>query len=235
MTGQDDPAAAGRDRLRAGHSDREHVVEALKDAFADGRLAKDEFDVRAGRALAARTYADLAALTDDIPAAARLPCPAAARLPRPPAPGRRPLARAAVRAGICLIIAFVAWWIAEHADTNPAGPGPHTFHFLPIPMAMVFITAGFTAIGILGHGAVTSRQLRRSRGQLPPGPGPGPGGHALEGERRAGPGHDPVPRAPGRDQTRADPQADYSRPDRRHIPARADRASRGVRPAPGTV
>jgi hypothetical protein len=153
------------------------VIEALKDAFADGRLARDELDARAGRALTARTYADLAALTADIPAAARRP-----RSPAPPAPARRPLARAAVMAGICLIIGFVAWWIGEHADTNPASPGPHPFHFLPIPMAMVFTAAGFTAVGILGHGTVTSWQLRRSRGQLPPGPGPGPGGRILEGD-----------------------------------------------------
>ena len=84
MAGQEDPAAAGHDRLRAGHHDRERVIETLKDAFADGRLARDELDARAGRALTARTYADLAALTADIPAAARLP--------RPPAPaaGRWP-------------------------------------------------------------------------------------------------------------------------------------------------
>ena len=35
-TGPQDPAAAGRDRLRAGHADREQVIEALKDAFVHG-------------------------------------------------------------------------------------------------------------------------------------------------------------------------------------------------------
>jgi hypothetical protein len=69
------------------------VVEALKAAFVQGRLAKDEFDTRVGQTLAARTYAELAALTADIPAA-----PAPAPLPRHPArpqarPGARPLAR----------------------------------------------------------------------------------------------------------------------------------------------
>jgi len=39
----------------------------LKAAFVQGRLDRDEFDLRAGQALAARTYADLAALTADIP------------------------------------------------------------------------------------------------------------------------------------------------------------------------
>src|SRR5205809_5745427 len=68
MTGPEDPAAAGRDRLRAGHADREQVIEALKDAFVQGRLTRDELDTRAGQALIARTRAELAALTADIPA-----------------------------------------------------------------------------------------------------------------------------------------------------------------------
>ena len=40
----------------------------LKAAFVQGRLAKDEFlDLRVGRVLTSRTYADLAALTADVP------------------------------------------------------------------------------------------------------------------------------------------------------------------------
>ena len=46
--------AAGRGPMRASHADREQVIEALKDAFAHGRLTKDELDARAGRALAGR-------------------------------------------------------------------------------------------------------------------------------------------------------------------------------------
>ena len=76
MTGPQDPAAAGRGRLRAGHADREQAIDTLKTAFVHGQLTKDELGTRAGQALAARTYADLAALTADIPprpaAAARL-------------------------------------------------------------------------------------------------------------------------------------------------------------------
>ena len=98
MTGPQDPAAAGRDQLRAGHADREQVIEALKDAFVHGRLTRDELDVRAGQALAARTRADLAALTADIPggpAAAgpvrrRRPCGPARLRPRRCAAGRWP-------------------------------------------------------------------------------------------------------------------------------------------------
>ena len=61
-------AAAGRGRLRASHADREHVLDVLKAAFVQGRLTKDEFDMRVGQTSASRTYGELAALTADIPA-----------------------------------------------------------------------------------------------------------------------------------------------------------------------
>ena len=56
-------------RLRASHADREQAIDALKAAFAQGRLTRDEFDGRIGRALASPTYVDLDSLTADIPAA----------------------------------------------------------------------------------------------------------------------------------------------------------------------
>jgi hypothetical protein len=55
--------------LRAAHTDREQVIAVLKTAFVQGRLDKDELVARVGQAFASRTYADLAALTHDIPAA----------------------------------------------------------------------------------------------------------------------------------------------------------------------
>ena len=67
--GDHTPASATRlGRFLASHTDREQVVDTLKVAFVEGWLTKDELDVRAGQAFAARTYADLAALTADIPA-----------------------------------------------------------------------------------------------------------------------------------------------------------------------
>jgi len=68
ITGPDGGAAVGHGRLRASHADREQVIDTLKTAFADSRLDKDELDARVGQALAARTYAELAAATADIPA-----------------------------------------------------------------------------------------------------------------------------------------------------------------------
>jgi len=66
-----DPRAAGatgRNRLRASDADRERVIDALKAAFVQGRLTRDELGRRAGQALASRTYGELAAATADIPA-----------------------------------------------------------------------------------------------------------------------------------------------------------------------
>lgn len=80
-------ATAGRGRLRASHADREHVLDVLKAAFVQGLLTKDEFDVRVGQTLASRTYAELDALSADIPAGLLgvqpLRKPAQARAPHP--------------------------------------------------------------------------------------------------------------------------------------------------------
>jgi hypothetical protein len=66
--GRDDETAGGaRGQLRTARADREQAVDLLKAAFVHGRLTKDEFDLRVGQVLASRTYADLGALTADIP------------------------------------------------------------------------------------------------------------------------------------------------------------------------
>jgi hypothetical protein len=70
-------AAADRGPLRATQTERERMLDALKAAYVQDRLTKDEFDERVGQVLISRTYADLAALTVDIPvgpAVARPPC-----------------------------------------------------------------------------------------------------------------------------------------------------------------
>jgi hypothetical protein len=56
-------------QLRASHQDRDRVVEILRVAAGDGRLTAEELDQRLEAALTARTYAELAMLTTDLPAA----------------------------------------------------------------------------------------------------------------------------------------------------------------------
>jgi hypothetical protein len=66
--GQSDlPAVAAGEELRASHADRDQVVELLRVAAGDGRLSAEELDDRLERALTARTYAELAPLTADLP------------------------------------------------------------------------------------------------------------------------------------------------------------------------
>ena len=118
MAGPQDAAAAGGDRLRAGHADREQVIDTLKDAFTQGRLTGDELDARTGQALAARTYAELGAVTADIPGAPRLD--GLRVLAR-----RWPLAMAAVKSGGFLALAFViavSGNIIDNSDPNGTGP-----------------------------------------------------------------------------------------------------------------
>jgi len=227
-TGPQDPAAAGRDRLRARDADREYVLEVLKDAFVHGRLTKDELGARAGQALAARTYADLAALTADLP-----PVPAPAARPtagpaRRPALVRRPLVRAAAGSGSCLVFAFAVLLVGGRLDSPGPGPNPnHSWSQLCFAVALAAVVA---AVGIVGHGVV-SWDLQRSGRQGPP----RPGSHAPAGERRDGTGRGQVPSGPCTDQTRADLRAHQSRQCRGHGPARAGLAPRGGRPAPGAV
>jgi hypothetical protein len=98
------PAARGRGRLRASHADRDRVIETLKAAFVQGMLDKDEFDLRVGQTFASRTYAQLAAVTADIPAGltpARPPAPARAQGEQPVAgPGPVIVAATWVCAGV---------------------------------------------------------------------------------------------------------------------------------------
>jgi hypothetical protein len=155
MTGPQGPAAAGRDLLRAGHAEREQAIESLKDAFVDGRLTMDELDARAGRALAARTCAELTVLTADIPPAAR---PA-----HTPAPGRWPLAKAAAKSGGCLVVATGAVRLAALADPGAtAGPIPK---FLVIPFFLIAAVAAIAALFIMVYGASDSIDRGRSRRQ----------------------------------------------------------------------
>ena len=69
----------------AWRADREQVIEVLKTAFVQGRLTRDEFGTRIGRALMSQAHAELARVTADLPAG-----PVGARPPRQPARNAAP-------------------------------------------------------------------------------------------------------------------------------------------------
>lgn len=86
MAGEVSPLDGGGEltapaELRASHEDRDRVAEVLRVAAGDGRLSADELDERLEKALTARTYGDLAALTRDLPAGHGL-APAAPQEPK---------------------------------------------------------------------------------------------------------------------------------------------------------
>ena len=127
--------AASRGHLRAAHADREQVIDTLKAAFVQGRLAKDEFDTRLGQTFAARTYADLAAVTGDIPAgpAGAGPAGAGQAAVQPPCEPARALTRAEKAAawGMYGIVVTVMLTIAVI-------PGPTTIEPIVATAAVIY-------------------------------------------------------------------------------------------------
>ena len=115
-----------RSRLRASDAEREQVAAVLKAAFTQGRLTRDEFDVRVGQVFASRTYADLDALIADIPAGLTR-----ARPPEP-APDRKKLIQrgTAMGAGATVVISTAAV-----AITRQPGVG-----VIVVPVATFFTT-----------------------------------------------------------------------------------------------
>jgi hypothetical protein len=61
--------------MRASDADRDAVLSELSEHFQEGRLTAEEFDERAGQALAARTHGELRNLLRDLPAATSSPAP----------------------------------------------------------------------------------------------------------------------------------------------------------------
>jgi hypothetical protein len=156
MAGPSDEIAAGaggRGHLRASHADRERVIGTLKVAFVHGMLDRDEFDQRVGQTFAARTQADLAAVTADLPAGL-----IAAPPPGKPVRARvRPPMSNAAKASICIVIAVIVPAVLA----------------IPTGGAAFFAVAPFYLMALLVACAqvLASRHEKRSSGQPPRRPG----------------------------------------------------------------
>ena len=142
-------AAAGRGHLRASHADREHVIDALKAAFVQGRLSKDELDLRVGQTFASRTYAELAALTADIPAGLTSAPP-----PKPARAQARPPMSTAAKSGICVAVAAATLVVATYLTDGFA--------------LLLFMPFYVMALLVAGAQILDSRHQKHSRGQRPP-------------------------------------------------------------------
>jgi Domain of unknown function (DUF1707) len=159
-------APDGDGPMRTSRADREQAIDTLKAAFVQGRLTRDELDERVARALVPLSYAELAALTDDLPAGL---APVA-----PPPLGS--LARAGVYvtvvAGLVLIAAI------GNGSGNPV-----------MVLGTVLFLSPIWLLALAGLLALHARLDRRATGQLPPDPGQGP---QLPGRRHAGTSDDPA-------------------------------------------
>ena len=205
----DEQAAAHRDRLRAGHADREHAIEVLKAAFVQGRLTRDELDARVGQAFASRTYAELATLTADLPA-----MPAAAQPPEPARGGQPVLrARTVMMATTALYAGVWAFAVLPPWPTDSEGDGPQPVIFLVLISTIVYLIV--VAVGVTN--VVASWQEKRTGGQLPRRPASGAGGPRSPRRRSAAPDRR-LP--PTRDDRRHTAEAAHSRSPRLPTPPR---------------
>ncbi|MFI6758598.1 DUF1707 domain-containing protein [Micromonospora sp. NPDC050417] len=91
-------------QMRASDDDRQRVLDALQRHTAAGRLDLDEFSERAAAVYAARTLADLAAVTHDLPAT---PAPASDPTTAAASHGRRDLLLLFTVAVVTLVLLFV--------------------------------------------------------------------------------------------------------------------------------
>jgi Domain of unknown function (DUF1707) len=234
MAGPQDPAAASGDQLRAGHADREQVIETLKTAFVHGRLTKDEFDVRVGQVLASRTYQELAAVIADIPGGLTTA--------KPPAPARGQGGQPVLRPGPVVKAAtalYAGVWV--YASFFPHGEGSNG----PAMFVTLTFVGGFVYLIILaicvGH-MVALRREQRSGGQSPRRPAAGAGGQASQRLPSADPGGE-LPPVDGGQQHTAEAvrsrlprqQSSGSRPGRPRFSECGTRMPRGTRPVPGTA
>jgi len=169
MTNPEDERATpdpGHSRLRASDADREQVTGVLKAAFVQGRLTQDELDTRVGQALAARTYADLTALTADLPAELT---PASAHAPAPSSRPRNAAANNGIRFGAYIIggtIAAIGGMIA--AVDGPAVAAVMMVFGVILTAVCAAVAASLIAMTVKLESMHRNRSGRH--GQAPPGP-----------------------------------------------------------------
>ena len=217
-------AAASRGRLRASDADREQVIGILKAAFAQGMLAKDEFDLRVSQAFASRTYAELAAVTAGVPAG-----PGAVRLPRAArAQGRQPVLRPGR-----MMAAATALWAGTQAfvflSPWPAGTASDPSH----ARIALFFYSNLTYLCVLLIGVVYVAGLRREKrsgGRPPRRPASGTGGQASPRLPSAGPGGQLPPAGHGHRHAAEAERSRPARPPRRAQGHRGDGALAGCLP-----
>jgi hypothetical protein len=223
MAGPGDEIAAGaggHGHLRASYADREQVIGTLKAAFVQGMLAKDEFELRVGQTLAARTYADLATLTADLPAGL-----AAAKPPQTaPAQGEQKVQRPGRWIAVSTAAYAGAW--AYELFLSPHGGDNQSFPLVILGGFLVYLGILIVSVGAI----IVNWQDKRSGGQSPRRPAPGAGGQGSRRLPSAGSDGQLPPAGPGHQQTAQ--AAPIHRPRRPLLPGWRPPATTGYRTHP---
>ncbi len=165
--GREDETAGELGQLRTSHADRERAIDALKAAFVQDRLTKDEFDLRVGQVFASRTYADLDVLTADIPDGVTSAQPSTKHAREP---GRAVSFKTAARVG------------AVGAGPSMASAAVVLMQSSGVPAVAGVLLVGLTGLFVAGLLAalliLLSWVVRRSLRGSAQGPPSGPGGRA---------------------------------------------------------
>ena len=152
-TGPADERAAAAGSLRVSRVDREQVISALKAAFVQERLTRDEFDARVGQALTSRTRAELATITADIPVGPIGVQPV--RRPDQPALGVKSGVYVTASAAVLAAALWAAAWSAGSAAAGAAA--------LAVSGVVIF------TLFVTGYQVRESRHRSRPGRPLPPG------------------------------------------------------------------
>jgi len=113
-------------RLRVSDADRDRAIAEMSEHYQAGRLTTEELEDRTGRALAARTSADLAALFTDLPRRQAPVTSAAASAPASPGrswPARVPVVPVAILA-VVAVLALLSG---------------HLFHIAWVPVVAIIV------------------------------------------------------------------------------------------------
>ena len=188
--GREDGTAGARGRLRTSTADREQAIDVIKAAFVQGRLTKDEFDLRVGRVFASRTYAELGTVTADIPEGVTSAHPPAGNAREP---GRVLSFKTAARVG------------AVGAGPSVASAAVVLAQSSGVPAVVGVMLVGLTGVLVAGLLAallmLLSWVVRRTQRGSAQGPPSGPAGPALKRPARArqlpSARRDPWPKRPG--------------------------------------
>jgi hypothetical protein len=147
------PSEQHLETLRAADADRQKIADQLKSALDEGRLSLHEYDERVGQAWAARTYADLIVLVQDLPRPGMSAADVAARRE---AEARRD----ARRMPTALVVLWTIWGAltAVNLVVYVLVAVTTSGHLYPWPVWMLVPGA---ALGVVTAGVQTARSRRR--------------------------------------------------------------------------